>query len=57
MLVRDYELPYGNHKVQKILSGSEGNGELRIYKKIKKNLELIHHAKIENCVCEYGNVE
>ncbi|MBP5587937.1 MAG: hypothetical protein J6X37_04355 [Treponema sp.] len=57
MLVRDYELPYGNHKVQKILSGSEGNGELRIYKKIKKNLELIHHAKIENCVCEFGNVE
>ncbi|MBP5402823.1 MAG: hypothetical protein J6Y36_06660 [Treponema sp.] len=57
MLVRDYELPYGDHKVQKILSGYEGNGELRIYKKIKKNLDLIHHAKIENCISEYGNVE
>ena len=57
MLVRDYELPEGNHRVLKVLSGYHGNGELRIYKKIKKNLELIHHAKIENCISEFGNVE
>lgn len=57
MLVRDYELPEGNHKVQKILSGAHGTGEIRIYKKIKKNLELIHHAKIENCVSEFGTID
>ncbi|MCR5614402.1 hypothetical protein [Treponema sp.] len=57
MIVRDYEMPFGNHKVQKVLSGGHGTGELRIYKKIKKNLDLIHHAKIENCVCEFGNIE
>lgn len=56
MLVRDYELPSGNHKVQKVLSGYNGTGDIRIYKTIKKNLELIHHAKIENCICEFGNV-
>lgn len=57
MLVRDYEVPEGNHKVQKVLSGSHGVGEIRIYKKIKKNLELIHHAKIENCISEFGTVD
>lgn len=57
MLVRDYELPEGNHKVQKVLSGSHGTGEIRIYKKIKKNLELIHHAKIENCISEFGSID
>lgn len=57
MLVRDYELVEGNHKVQKILSGGNGYGEFRIYKKIKKNLDLIHHAKIENCICEYGSID
>ena len=57
MLVRDYEMPVGKHKVQKVLSGFNGTGELRIYKKIKKNLELIHHTKIENCISEFGNVE
>lgn len=57
MLVRDYECTEGNHKIQKILSGGHGNGEIRIYKKIKKNLELIHHAKIENCISEFGTID
>lgn len=57
MMVRDYESTEGNHKVHKILSGYHGNGEIRIYKKIKKNLELIHHAKIENCISEFGTID
>jgi hypothetical protein len=57
MIVREYELPSGNKKVLKILSGFTGNGELKIYKKIKKNLDLIHQSKIENCICEFGNIE
>lgn len=57
MIVREYEVPSGNNKVHKILSGFTGRGELKIYKKIKKNLDLIHQAKIENCICEFGNIE
>ncbi len=57
MLVRDYEIPEGNHKVQKVLSGSHGIGEIRLYKKFRKNLELIQHAKIENCISEFGTVD
>ncbi|MDI9387044.1 MAG: hypothetical protein QM387_05590 [Spirochaetota bacterium] len=32
--------------------GAKGYGELRLYKKKKKNLEIIEHVRIENCLCE-----
>lgn len=57
MLIRNYEIPSGNGKSQVILSGYNGTGELRIYKKVKKNLELIHHVEIQNCINEFGEVE
>ncbi len=57
MFVRSIELPEGGRKILKVLSGGTGNGEIRLYKKIKKNLELIEHAKIQNCLCEYGKIE
>ena len=57
VFVRDYECPEGNRRLMKILGGANGNGELRLYKKIHKTLELIEHVRIENAVCEYGNVE
>lgn len=55
--VRDFECPEGGRKVLKVLGGANGTGELRIYKKIVKNLELIEDVKIANCLCEYGNIE
>lgn len=55
MLVFDYEVPSGNNKVNKVLSGSKGTGEIRVYKRVKKNLELIHHVKVENALCEFGS--
>ncbi len=57
MFVRSIELPDGGRKILKVLSGGTGSGEIRLYKKIKKNLELIEHAKIQNCLCEYGKIE
>ncbi|MBO4403871.1 MAG: hypothetical protein J5780_00890 [Treponema sp.] len=57
VFVRDYETPDGARKLMKVLGGANGTGELRLYKKIKKNLELIEHVKVENSVCEYGNIE
>lgn len=57
MFVRDYESPSGERKVLKILGGGNGTGEIRLYKQIRKNLELIEHATVVNAVCEFGNIE
>jgi tocopherol cyclase len=57
MFVRDFELPEGGHKMLKILCGGTGSGEIRLYKQIKKNLELIEHAHVEHAFCEYGQNE
>lgn len=57
MLVKEFECPEGNSKLLKILSGGNGTGEMRIYKKTGKNIELIEHVEIENCLCEFGRVE
>lgn len=54
MIVRDYELPEGNHKILKVLSGGSGLGEIRMYKQFKNSIEMIQHAKVENALCEYG---
>lgn len=57
MLLRNYQCAEGKQKLLKILSSAEGIGEIRLYKKVKKNLELIEHARISNALCEYGGVE
>lgn len=57
LLVRDFECPEGGRSLMKILSGGKGTGEIRIYKYVKKNLELLEHAEIFDCLCEFGNKE
>ena len=57
MFLRDYECPEGNRKVLRLAGGGTGTGELRLYKKIRKNLELIEQVHVANIVCEYGNIE
>ncbi len=57
MFVRDYECPEGNRKVLKVLGGGSGTGELKVYRQIKKDLELLEDVHIGNCLCEYGNTE
>ena len=52
MLVKDYWMPDGT--LLKVLCGGSGFGEIRLYKQIKKSLELIQHAKILGASCEYG---
>lgn len=56
MFVRDYEMPEGKRKLLKILGGV-GTGEIRIYKKIRKNLELLEHANVYDSICEFGQIE
>lgn len=52
MQVKDYWQPDGS--LLKVLCGGSGYGEIRLYKQIKKSLELIQHAKILGASCEYG---
>lgn len=55
--VRDYEIPQGKRTLLKILGSGSGKGEIRIYKKIRKNLELLEHANVYDAVCEFGQTE
>ena len=57
MFVRDYEAPEGQRKLLKVLGGGTGFGEIRIYKKVKKNLELLEHAHVADALCEYGTID
>ena len=56
MFVRDYELPQGKRRLLKILGGM-GSGEIRLYKKTGKNLELLEHANVFDALCEFGQTE
>ena len=57
MLVKDYEIPQGLRTLLRVLSGGSGKGEIRIYKKNGKDLELLEHANIFDALCEYGQYE
>lgn len=54
MLFNNYVNPQGLIPHKTLWSGGNGIGEIRLYKKIKKSLEIIEQARIENCGCEYG---
>lgn len=54
---RNIELPEGQRKVLNLLQGGSGTGEIKIYKRIKNDLEQIEFAKINSCICEFGHLE
>ena len=57
LFVRMLELPEGGRTVLNLLCGGSGTGEIRLYKKVKKNIEIIEHAHIANALCEFGKRE
>jgi len=57
MYVRDYECTEGKKKKLQILGGGMGLGGIKLFQKNHRNLELLEEARINNCVCEYGNIE
>ena len=57
MYVRSLEMPEGKREVLKLLCGATGMGEIRLYKKIHKSLELIEHAHVATAFCEFGKIE
>ena len=57
MYVRTWELPEGERKQIKILTGGNGTGEIRLYKRHGKSLELIENCRISGVLCEFGQPE
>lgn len=57
LFVRTLELPNGKRKVIKFVSGKSSSGEIRMYKNNRSNLELIEHAHLADCLCEFGSLE
>lgn len=57
LFVRSWEMPEGMRKTLKILTGGTGSGEIRLYKRHGKNLELLEHCRIANVLCEFGQIE
>ena len=54
---RILELPEGKRKVLNMVQTATGIGELKLYKRIKKDLEQIEFARITNVLCEFGHTE
>ena len=54
MIFMNYLNPDGSMPHKTLWSGGSGSGEIRLYKKVNKSLELFEHARVENCGCEYG---
>ncbi|MBQ9495210.1 MAG: hypothetical protein IJR50_06180 [Treponema sp.] len=57
LFVRNIELPEGKRKMMKLLAGGTGVGEVRLYRHVGKNLEIIEDAHIAGALCEFGQVE
>lgn len=57
MYDRKLECPEGKRKIISILQSGNGYGEIKLYKKIKNDLEQIEFAKITQALCEFGHVE
>ena len=55
--MRALELSGGAREKLNVLSDGEGLGEIRLYKRIRRNLELIEYAKIAGTFCEFGQKE
>lgn len=54
MSVKTYESLTNYGKIFKLLENGNATGELRIYKKIKKSIELIEHVKFSDGYFSYG---
>ena len=51
---RIIEKPEGNRNVLNLLEGGTGFGEIKLYRKNKKAIEQIEHAKLTKVICEFG---
>ncbi|MCR4734905.1 MAG: hypothetical protein K5829_07880 [Treponema sp.] len=54
---RTLEAPEGNRKVMNVVQSGTGVGEIKLFKRIRNDLEQIEYAKITKAVCEFGHTE
>lgn len=57
MFMRVLEDTSSVKNVRKLFSSHSGRGELKVYRSIKKSLELLEHVKIDGALCEYGKIQ
>lgn len=57
MLFVNYEAPNGLKLHNQLWNGGTGHGELKLFKKKGRELELIEHASVKNAGCEYGEYD
>ena len=55
MVPMKYMNSRGTITFEKFLSGGNGSGEIRLYKKVNRTLEIMEHARVENCACEFAS--
>ena len=57
MLWVNYEDPDGNKRFKKLWNGGNGYGNVKLYKRHGKKLELIDDITVGHLGCEYGEFE
>lgn len=54
---RTLEAPEGKRKVMNVVQSGTGIGEIKLFKRVRNDLEQIEYAKITKAVCEFGHTE
>lgn len=54
---RKLELPEGKRQVLNFVQSACGRGEIKLYKKVRNDLEQIEYARVINSLGEYGQTE
>ena len=54
MLLVKYESPDGMQRHNRLWNGGNGKGNIKLYKKVNKRLELIDDLEVSHMGCEYG---
>lgn len=57
LCMRPWERASVPRQLLKVLSGATGLGEVRLYKRLRKDLVLIEQARITNGLCDYGKID
>ena len=51
------ELPAGNRSTLSLVTSCSGTGEIKLFKRVKNNLEQIEYLRIAKAFCEFGRIE
>ena len=57
MLLVNYEAPDGSKRHNNLWNGGNGVGNIKLYRKKKKELELIDDIEVSHVGCEYGEYD